>query len=175
MNQITEQSGVLPGELDRVITRLREGNWNNLDPDKRAFAIAYVSTVSHTEAANAINRPGKGLKYIRDPLVRALINDLQEEHAKISLINKSFVETKMLETLEKLEGKVEVPMVTGQGVSIEEKKFHSGEVVNLLKEMGKISGITPKELGNGGSGGVTVKIDMSALVGNNSGIVIDHE
>jgi hypothetical protein len=157
------KNGALPGELDRVITRLRETNWDDLAPDKKAFAMAYVQSLSHTEAAMAINKAGRGLKYLRDPLVRALISDVQEEYAKISLINKSMVEAKMLETLEKLEGKVDIPMVTGQGLPIIEKKFHPGETVNLLKEMGRVSGIVPKD--HGAEGGVNIQINMGALLG----------
>lgn len=164
--------GVLPGELERIIDRLRATGWEDMSPDKRAFAIAYSHCGSHIEAARDIGRDGQGLRYLRDPLVRALISDMQLEIAKVSIINRSLVEQKMLETLEKLEGREAVPMVTGQGIPIEERKFHSGEVVNLLKEMGRYAGMSPEK--NESGGGIKININLGSMVGEAPGVTIDN-
>lgn len=176
----SEIVGILPGELERTIERLRDDGWNDLDPLKRAFAISYSYCNSHVEAAREIGKAGQGLKFLRDPFVRALIADMQAELAKISIINRSFVEQKMLETLEKLEGNVPVPMVTMSGDSYEEHKFHSGEVVTLLRDMGKIAQIVPKD--DGPVGGVNIQINLGAMVGSDkeeenddhSGVIINN-
>jgi len=170
---VAESSGALTPPSEDIIKKHREEGWLNLEPHKRAFAISYVQSNSYVQAAKDIKKPGMGARYLRDPLVKALIADLQKEMFEVSLINRQFVEQKMIETLEKLEGNESVPMVTGQGIAIKEKKFHSGEVVNLLKEMGKISGIIPeKEVA---AGGVQVTINMGALLGeDNGGTVIDN-
>lgn len=170
-NQDLENIGVLPGELDRAITRLRNNNWEGLEPAKRAFAMAYVQSFSHHEAAVSIGKPSVGLKYIRDPLVRAFISDIQEEYSKISLINKHLVEAKMLETLEKLEGKADVPMVTGQGATFSGKKFHSGETVSLLKEMARMSGMSDDPKGK--TSPVNIQINMGDLTGEAPGVTVN--
>lgn len=171
-NSLTD--GVVPGELDRIIERMRGNGWADLEPAKRSFALAYSATSSVSQASiDSGVSESSCRKYLRDPVVRAMISDIQEEYARVSIINRHFVEQKMLETLEKLEGNVEVPMVTGQGIPITEKKFHSGEVVNLLKEMGKISGIIPERRDSSG-GGVQVTINMGALLGEEEGVTIEH-
>lgn len=170
--QTSEKVGGLPAELVPDIESMRRSGWHALPPDKRAFAIAYASCNSHVEAAREIGKAGQGLKYINDPLVRALIADIHEEHAKISIINKHLVEMKMLETLEKLEGREAVPMVTGQGIPILERKFHPGETVSLIREMGKVAGIVP-EKDERRDKGVVININMEALLGSGHGVTID--
>lgn len=159
---VSAKSGELSPQSKDIEKHKAEG-WLNLEPDKRSFAMAYIHCNSYIQAARDIGKSGQGLRYFRDPVVRAMISDLQDEMHQISLINRQFVEQKMLETLEKLEGNEAVPMVTGQGIPIEEKKFHSGEVVNLLKEMGKMTGLVQEESIDAGK--VNITINMGAMLG----------
>lgn len=133
--------GILPGDIERQIERLRESGWAELSADRRAFAIAYIETMSHAEAAKKIKKAGQGMKYMRDPKVLALIQDLQDEMAKYNALTAHWVRVKSMELYEKLSGDVEVPMVTAQGQTFTAKKFHSGESVSLLRDIGKQAGM----------------------------------
>jgi phage terminase small subunit len=124
-------------ELARQIDKAREDGWIDLEPDKRAFAYAYIDTYSHVDAARVIGRAGQGLRYMRDPFVLALIRDLQQVVFEDHLIVDAYVKQKWMEVMPKLLGDEDIPMVDRDGNTVHGKKFHSTETVAALKELSR--------------------------------------
>lgn len=165
--------------IKEMISEMRESNWASLSADRRAFAMAYLRSYSHVQAARDIGRPGKGLVYMRDPQTSAFISDLQEQFEAINLVTDQWVRNKWIEVLPKLMGEEEIMAVTPHGEEVAIKKFHSSETVAALRELGKSTKFYAEGSGNSGEGGVNVTINLGSMVSEPpvvevKGDVIEH-
>lgn len=131
-----DPGGYVPGEISRQVERQRESNWVGLDPAKRMFAIEYVRCLSHVEAARKIGKSGQGASMLRDPLVLALISDLQEDYHQTNVVTEQFIRHKLLELLPKVMGEEEVAIVLSNGEEIKAKKFDATATRGVLAELG---------------------------------------
>ena len=133
-------------DIDSVIEVHRSENWANLSPDRRAFAIAYVETMSHVEAARRVGKPGQGLRYMRDPQTAALIADLQAETFKYNVVTEAFVQQQLIALLPKLMGEEPIALVDKDGVTYEGCKFHASEsraaIASLGDSLKRVNGMT---------------------------------
>lgn len=148
-----------------LVERNIKSGWTDLPEIDRAFAVEYMCNgFKHCEAAEAVGlKRSSGLRKLRAPLVQGFITYLNDQRIKARLITQEFVEAKYIELLPKLLGEEEVPLVSPQGESYTAKKFHSGEAVSVLRDLGKAAGYVPEETGNKAS--VNVTINMGSLYG----------
>ncbi len=158
-----------------LIERNRLTDWEDLSPEQRAFVFEYMQNgFNHREAARVTGfKPNNGFRMLRHPLVASYIQHLQEEQYERSLLTKSFVEAQYLEIIPKLKGNEEVPLVTGMGEEVFVKKFHSAEMVSVLRDLSKISGMQTEEKQNKNS--VSVTINLGAFKNENPEKVIEAE
>jgi hypothetical protein len=134
----------------------------------KAFAVEYITNgFKHREAAMEVGlHAGTGLTRLRDPLIGAFIAHLQSQNNIAKLITTQFVEAQYLEILPKLKGEEEIDVVDiKEGVSVKVKKFHSAELVSVLRDLGKSSGYIAPDLGPSG-GNVNVQINLGDLAGD---------
>ena len=159
-----------------IIARNKANGFEDLDHQRKAFALSYASNYNHRDAAEEAGfPPGRGIKLIREPLVAALISHLQEETAMANFVTADFVRAHWLRVIPMLMGEEEVPHVLADGEEVSVKRFFPGELNNVLKELAKSTKFY--EDGSGGGGNVNVNIDMGALLGGHpaQGVTIDHE
>lgn len=162
-----------PSESNQSL--LKEESFTDLAEKDRAFAVEYITNgFNHRKAAVAVGlSPNTGISKLRQPLVSKFIAHLQESSQNAAVITKQFVEAKYLEILPKLMGEEEVPIFDHkEGVTIEGRKFHSAEVVSVLRDLGKAAGYVAPEGPKGGS--VNVTIDLGGFTGEPQ-IVIEQE
>jgi hypothetical protein len=125
-------------DVVNLVNRVKSGGWVDMPPENRAFAIAFAETSSYVKAAKAIGQSNSwGHKRMSDPLVLALIADLQMNLASINIITEAFVRQKWVEILPMLMGEIEVPLISSSGVPVEAKRFHASDTVAVLKELSK--------------------------------------
>lgn len=148
--------------MAKQIISHRENAWADFDHKKRMFAYYYLEDYNHRKAAERAGfPPQKGLAISREPLVAALIADLQEQMQLRTTINADFIRTKWLEMLPKLMGEEEVAMVDKDGAQFAAKKFHSADATRALVELGKSTKFYAD--GSGGSASVNISINLAAL------------
>ena len=151
-----------------------ERDWTNVPEQDKAFAVEYVTNgFKHLDAAQAVGLSrSSGLRKLRDPLIGAFIGYLQENANQAKLITQQFVEQQYIEVLPMLKGEIEVPIHDlKSGETTNAKKFHSAEVVSVLRDLGKSSGYIQPEFGPSAAT-VNVQINLADLAGD---IVIEHD
>lgn len=150
-----------------VIERHLANGFVDMEERDKAFAVEYITNgFRHSEAAEAIGLPrSSGVGKIRNPVIRAFISYLQEQNNVGKIITQQFVEAQYLEILPMLKGEEEVEIVDMKnGGTFKAKKFHSAEVVSVLRDLGKSSGYIAPEYGGGGTV-VNVQLNLTDLVG----------
>lgn len=159
-----------------LIERNRLSDWEDLSPEQRAFAHEYMQNgFNYREAAlDTGHKPVHGYRMLRHPLVASYIQHLQDEAYDQSLLTKAFVEAQYLEIIPKLKGDVEVPAVTGMGEEVLVKKFHSAELVSVLRDLSKTTGMQTEEKLN--KNAVNIQINVGAMRGDSlPPVVIEHD
>ena len=127
-----------PDEIKKVIERMRSTGWADMPVEHRAFVLAYSETYSHIKAAEKLNRSGSwGLKMIRDPLVLAMIQDVQDSYMELNILSENFIRQKWIELLPKLMGEEKVDIILANGAQMSGKKFFANESISVLRELGK--------------------------------------
>ena len=140
---LTEESLVL-------IERNRDSGWPDLPDQRKGFGYIYLSNgYNHREAAKKVGfSKNSGMKILREPLVSAFIQYLQEKHFTTSIITKQFVEDQYLQILPYLKGEEEIPIVNGQGGTANVKKFHASELTAVLRDLSKVTGYQKEDESN---------------------------
>jgi len=134
---------------------------SDIPPWVRAFAIEYVGNGNnHRKAAKAVGRlPSRGASLLRDPRVRAEISRIQEAKEREAIITRDMVEMLYLDLIPKLSGEEEVPLVSPAGEQFYARKFHSSELVSVLRDLSKSSGYVKEEETKSGQVNIQINID----------------
>lgn len=150
------------GNIADVVEHNRLNGWPDVPAQAKVFAHEYSVAGNLYDACRAvgIGYP-KGSRLLRDPLVTAFVADLQKDLSKDTLFRREFIELTMLETLEQVNGDVDVPTVTRDGEQAFGRMFNANAKIALIKEMKTIIGMD-KPQGVGGNG-VTVNIDFNSF------------
>lgn len=165
MTQIIAEKDV--EEVANQIQRHRETNWKDLDIDLKAFSYAYLESYNHRRAAEKIGvNPDKGISYIRNPIVTAFINHLQDQMGMSNIITEDFVRQQWLQLLPKLAGEEEIPILDKDGIQGTAKVFHAGALVSALKELSRSTKFY--ENGSGFSGGVNISLNLGSVMSEGS-------
>lgn len=156
-------------EEQSLLERQIANGWKDLGEQDRAFAVEYLTNgFKHNNAAEAVGLArSSGLTKLRTPIVGAFIGFLQDQSSTAKLITRQFVEAQYLEILPMLKGEENVPIHDQKsGETVMAKKFHSAEIVSVLRDLGKGTGyIAPDNAGDGGAT-VNVQINLSDLRGD---------
>lgn len=149
--------GMTADEQRLYLDEQRQNGFLDLPQDKRAFALEFIQSGSYVEASNAIGiQTATGRRWLRDPLISAFIQYLNQQKEHYSLIDAGFIETQYLILLSKLLGEEAVPMVDKDGTAFLAKKFHSSEAVGCLRDLAKVSGNYKEE-------GATINVQVTSL------------
>jgi hypothetical protein len=134
-------------EIRSQIERHQETGWTELDPEAKAFGIAFITTPSPRQAAvEAGLAASRGNTLYKDPVVRAYISFLQDMMAETSIINIQFVQAQITHYLPIFAGEESAPIVVpGVGV-MDEKRLHGPELIRLLDMMAKHTGFYNADL-----------------------------
>jgi len=152
------------------VERQKQLGWSDLDPQLRAFAHEYIIDYNHRRAASETGYPmAKGIQLVRDPLVSAYVQHLQNQNLVSNIITEDFVRSQYLNIIPKLMGDEEVNIVTAMGQELSVKKFHSSELVSVLRELGKSTKFY--ENGSGQDAGVTINLNLGDVCSDNVNII----
>lgn len=125
-------------DLIAQIERNKSSDWEDISPQRKAFALNYVIIYDHRQSARLAGfSPDRGFRLLREPLLSAYIAHLQEEDYVTNTITEDFVRTQFHSLIPMLMGHVEVPIVDSHGVPHNVKKFFPGELIAVLKEIAK--------------------------------------
>ena len=150
-----------PKERKALIKLNRENGYADLTPQLRMFAFSYVEDYNHRRAAESVGLPAdKGIALVRDPLVCALINDVQSELEERSVLSTDFVRSMWLQILPKLMGEEQIAVVDKDGIESLARKFHASETVRALTEIGKATKFYDE---GSGEGGTTINLNFGAV------------
>lgn len=158
-------------EMDTLVKRNRETGWPDLPPKKRGFAHHYVLEYNHRESAEEVGyNASNGIKMLRDPLVAAYIEYLQELQLTSNIITKEFINTNYMKLFEMATGQVDIMMILPDGSQVERKKTMVGEATNILKEMSK--SIEYEKGNNTKNAPVSISINFDNLTGSDEAPVM---
>lgn len=174
MNELTTTIDESLHESSKSVESLRKDNWARLDAKRKAFAYKYIETYDHCEAAKAAGfSRSAGLGLLRDPLIVAFIDDLQQVMGERSIITRDFINVQWMKVLPKLMGEEEVMLgVDKDGMQQEGYKFHASEAVRAVTELSKSTNFYA---GGSGNANVSVNINLAALGIEEQGVTIDAE
>ncbi len=157
------------------VERNRESGYPDLDDQRKAFCITYVTNgYRHMDAAVHVGfSKVMGTRLKREPLIAAYINDLMNKYLAESIVTKTTLDSYLDELEEIAFGREEVPMVTGAGESFEAAKFHPELAMKVYAERAKLHGIVEDD---SKIAPVKVIINMADMTGpaEVKGITIDH-
>lgn len=138
--------------LETQIDLNRISGWPDLTDRDKLFGIKYVESYSMKEACDHFElSTSRGFVLVREPLLAAFINDLQENMNVRSVICRDFVSLQFLKLMPKLLGEEIVDFVTKDGGTFQARKFHATESVALLREIAKSTDFFRTEEGNNSS------------------------
>ena len=143
-------------------------DFTHVSEQDKAFAVEYLTNgFKHLDAAEAVGLSRSlGLTRLRDPQITRFIAKLQEDANTAKLITQQFVEAQYLEILPQLKGEEDVSIHNSNtGETVLAKKFHSAELVSVLRDLGKSSGYIAPDHNNGAGPTVNVQINLSDLTG----------
>jgi len=116
--------------------------FEQLDERKKLLVYRYIEDFNLTRAAKEIGvSPGTAKKYLNESLVRRFYQHVLDDQREISLINKSMVESYLMELKSKVNGEEEIPLVTAKGEPYTAKVFDSGAALRLVAAMSKHAGV----------------------------------
>jgi len=153
-------------EWDAYIVAQTAGDWQDIDFAEREFCDQYCENgYKHRDAAVAAGFViAAGIRLIKKPLLREYIHWKESKHRVRRLVSEQFFDGQLAEVFDAAMGEVEVPLVTGTGITFNAKRFDGQLALAVIKERAKISGIEKPELSEL-AGGVNIIIDVGALTG----------
>jgi hypothetical protein len=126
------------------ITIQKEKDFPDLKPQERAFSEDYcINGYNHREAAETAGLdPDRGIRLLRDPLIRAFIAFVQDKRFDASIVTKDFIDAKLDELYDMSVGHVEVAHVDAKtGRVFAARKFYGTLALDILREKSKMNGI----------------------------------
>ncbi len=161
LNNVEKYLPTTTGNIQDVIEYNKSNGWPDLPSQTKVFAheFAVVGSLGKACAKVGLSKD-RGSRLLRDPLVSSFIGNIMEGLSQDSLITRAFLELQMLETLEQLNGDVEVPHVTKDGIIIMAKSYNGTAKANLLLKMATMTGMD-KQRGLNGIG-VVINFDLQA-------------
>jgi len=173
MNELTSKIDEQVLDSNKQVESLRKDKWASLDPKRKKFVYSYIETYDHCAAAKAAGfSRSQGLSLLRDPLVAAFLNDVQEVMGERSIITRDFINVQWMKILPKLMGEEEVMLgVDKDGIQVEGYKFHAGEATRALTELSKSTNFYA---GGTGNANVNININLDAL-GIDEAVTIEGE
>lgn len=170
MSSLGSNVALIGGKLARTpVEQARANGYECLSPVEKWVAIEFATSgTTLKELARRSQRPLAEIKQaFSDPIVRALINDLQNEIAQHKLINAAWVEQQVFAIWPQLIGEEDVNLVNKAGEQVTAKKFHAPEVASILKHF---SGNADQKK----AGGVNVQINFGDMgVTQNQPVAVD--
>lgn len=156
---------IMPASL---VERNKINGFQDLDPQRRAFCITYVSNnFDHRKAASTVGfSPSRGINLKKEPLIAAYINVLLDEYMAESIVTKQTLDTYLDQLQDIAMGEVEVNMLAPDGNPIIRKKFHPDLVMKIYAERAKLHKIVEDENGKGAP--VNIEINIGDLTGGGS-------
>ena len=111
---LEESTNIAAFDADSV-KRNRELGFPDLDDQRRAFCIKYVTNgYKHGAAAAKVGfSESMGVRLKREPLVAAFIVDLQKKYLAESIVTKQTLDFYLDELEDIAMGRVSIPIVTG--------------------------------------------------------------
>lgn len=123
------------------IDRNRASGYPDLDAKRKTFCRLYLESYNQRDAASKAKfPPSRAALLLREPLVQAFIKDLESMYNESSFLRREMIMIEQLETLDKLQGRVKVPLIA-DGMPLEAKKFFAPETVKLLADLAKQTGL----------------------------------
>lgn len=147
------------------VERNRELGFPDLEPNRRAFCIEYVSNgYKHRDAAVKVGfSANTGITLKREPLVAAFISDLLNTYLAESIVTKQTLDTYLDELEDIAMGRVDINMVSADGEEFSAKKFHADLAMKVYNEKSKLHGIVKDD--NDKNTAVNLTINMGDLTG----------
>lgn len=148
-------------QSDDVLKYNRLNNWPDLPAQAQLFVHKYIDEGIVAACKHLSITKSAGLRILRDRLVNAYFKHIEDTLVSATLINQSFVELNLLETLEQANGEVDIPHVTKDGDVVMAPSVNLTAKVQVLRDMQKLAGMD-----KGVDKGLTsIKIDMDAFTG----------
>lgn len=155
---------LLPKKSSDIVADLeynKANNWPHLPTAAKRFLQVYSVAGDFRGACKEVGISAqKGARLLKDPLARGYLDHLMEDFRDEAIITRDFLELQLLETLEQVNGEVDIPKVTREGDVVMAKHFDAQAKIAVLKEMKSFAGI--RDAGKG-TGSVTVNFDFGAF------------
>jgi len=172
-----ESKGLEPtNEWDTYIDSQIRSDWKDMPFEERAFCDEYLENgYKHRLAAESAGYAlSAGIRLVNKPLLREYIHWAEAKKRSRRLVSEHFFDAQLAELYDQAIGEVEVDLVTGQGDAFRALKFNGGLALSIIQERAKISGVSKPEIAEG-AGGVTVVIDVGALLGKEKTKVVSEQ
>lgn len=118
---------------DQIQRNINNG-FQDLTLNEHAFCLNYVVHYDERRAASESGySKSHGARLLRKPLIAACIKWMQENRQIANHVTEEMIRTCLLNLVPKLSGDEEIPVVTKDGFTVMARKFHSSELLNLLK------------------------------------------
>lgn len=149
-------------DIPKLVERNRSEGYPDLTPQLKAFAIEYVQCLNHMEAAESIGLSrGRGIRLMRNPLVSAMIQDMQAKMATRAIITREYIESENLELNDIAMGRADTFLLTRDGDVVKEKVHNLPVARAVQADMAKNAGIQNIVIAD--KGAVSISINLSSL------------
>jgi len=135
---------------------LEIGLFEELDERKKLLVYRYVECFNYHKAGKSIGvSAGTAKKYLSEPLTRRFYQHVIDDEREISLINKSMVESYILDLVPMVMGEKKVACLSPKGEPFMAKVFNAQAAIRLGSEMQKHAGVED------GARGVAININFN--------------
>lgn len=109
--------------------------WSGLSVNKQAFVTAYIeNSYSVVDAAGELCiTKAQANEYLRDPVVKQAIAEVQAQLHDIDFLNEKYVRAQLLKLYPKFIGEEDVPFITNTGEQGEGRKFFPEAALKVLE------------------------------------------
>lgn len=149
-----------PESYDVLLASNKDSGWPDIPPTVKLFVHKFLETSNVSKAARECGIPtSEGVRILKHALVNDYLNDVNRHYRDISVLDRSFIELQLLETLAQANGDVPVYKMNRDGDTVEGKHVDLPSKIAVLKEMKGMANIKD----GARQGGVSVTIDLKAL------------
>ena len=149
--------------MSKALSEIPSG-LNNKD---QAICLSWVESYNVTKVAEKFGtNTHKIYCILRKAEAQEYIQILMEEEYTGAIITADFIKTHYLSLLPKVLGEEDVNLINASGDAFSGKKFDAPATLGVLRDMSKTVEGFDKSKERAEAGGVTVNINMGALLGN---------